>query len=87
MGVIKWLIFCKGSAPHVSTVGKVKCFPTSLGTYAQQIMSLFVLSDMGVGRIFSRGGSRGISQNFSRGAKSGEICFLPLKIEKNNLFC
>ena len=42
---------------------------------------------MGVGRIFSRGGgSRRFSQNFSRGAKSGEICFLSLEIEKNNLF-
>ena len=31
-------------------------------------------------------GSRGFSQNFSRGAKSGKIWFLPLKIEKTNIF-
>ena len=32
---------------------------------------------------FPRGISRGFSQNFFQGrAKSGEICFLPLEIEK-----
>jgi len=41
---------------------------------------------MGNGRIFSRGGSRGFSQNFSRGDKSCEIWFLPLKIEETTFF-
>ena len=44
---------------------------------------------MGAGRIFSRGGggSRGFSQNFfPGGAESGEICFLPLEIEKTTFF-
>ena len=42
---------------------------------------------MGVGRILSRGGCRGYSQNFfSGGAKSSEIWFLLLEIEKNNFF-
>jgi len=44
---------------------------------------------MGVERIFSRGvGSKGFSQNlFHGGAKSGEIWFLPLEIEKPTFFC
>ena len=44
---------------------------------------------MGVGRISSRGGgSEGFSQNFfQKGAKSGEICLLPLEIEKTIFFC
>ena len=44
---------------------------------------------MGVGRIFSRGGgSREFSQKFFQGgAKSGEICFLPLENEKTTFFC
>ena len=29
----------------------------------------------------------GVGRIFSRGAKSGEICFLSLEIEKSNLFC
>jgi len=40
---------------------------------------------MGVGKIFSRGASRGFSQIFFQGGKSGEICFLPLKIEKTTI--
>jgi len=37
---------------------------------------------------FQGGGSRGFSQNFFQGeAKSGEICFLPLEIEKVTFFC
>jgi len=36
---------------------------------------------------FPGGASRGFSQNFfQRGAKSGEICFLPLEIEKQPFF-
>jgi len=43
---------------------------------------------MGFGRIFSRGGgSRGFSQNFFQGwAKSGEIWFSVLEIEKTTFF-
>jgi len=41
---------------------------------------------MGVGKIFSSGGSRGFSQNFSRGDKSYAIWFLPLEIEETNFF-
>ena len=37
---------------------------------------------MGVGRIFSRGATSGFFQKFSRGTKSGEICFLPLETKK-----
>jgi len=41
---------------------------------------------MGVGRIFSRGGPLGnFSKIFPGVAKSGEICFLPLEIEKQPL--
>jgi len=37
---------------------------------------------------FREGGSRGFSQNFFQvGAKSGEIWFLPLEIEKSTFFC
>ena len=40
-----------------------------------------------VGRIFSRGGTVGdFHKIFSRGAKSGEIRFLPLEIEKTSFF-
>jgi len=44
---------------------------------------------MGVVRIFSRGGAIGdFSKIFSRGrANSGEICFLPLEIEKSTFIC
>ena len=42
---------------------------------------------MGVGKIFSRRGTRGFFQNFSRGTKSGEICFFPLKTKKTTFFC
>ena len=36
---------------------------------------------------WSSGGSRGFSQTFHQGqAQSGESCFLPLEIEKNNIF-
>ena len=43
---------------------------------------------MGVGRIFSKGGSsRGFSYKFFQGEpKSGEIWFLPLKIENTTFF-
>ena len=41
---------------------------------------------MGVGRIFSRGATRRFFQNLSRGAKSSEICFFPLKTKKTNFF-
>ena len=41
---------------------------------------------MGVGRIFSRGGTRGFFQNSSREAKSSEICFSPLKTKKTTFF-
>jgi len=37
---------------------------------------------MSVGRTFSKGGARGFFQNFSRDAKSGEICFYPLETKK-----
>jgi len=44
--------------------------------------------DMGVRRIFSRGGTVGVLPKiFSRGAKSGEIRFLPLEIKKTTFFC
>jgi len=37
---------------------------------------------------FFQGGAVGdFPKYFSRGGKSGEICFLPLEIEKKNLFC
>jgi len=43
---------------------------------------------MGVGRIFSRWGTRGFFQNFSRnGAKSGEIWFFPLETKKTTSLC
>jgi len=43
---------------------------------------------MGVGRIFSRRGAVGdFPKMFSRGAKSGEICFSPLEIEKTTFYC
>ena len=42
---------------------------------------------MGVGRIFSRGGTCGFFQNLSMGAKSGEICFFPLETKKTTFFC
>jgi len=43
---------------------------------------------MGVGRILFRGEAVGdFPKNFSRGAKSGEICFLPVKDEKTIFFC
>jgi len=38
-----------------------------------------LFKNMGVGRIFSRGATRGFFQNFSMGAKVGEICFFPLE--------
>ena len=42
---------------------------------------------IGVGRNFSRGATSGFFQNvFIREAKSGEICFLPLKIKKTASF-
>ena len=45
-------------------------------------------TSMGPERIFARGGgSTGFSQHFFQGgAKSGEICFLPLEIEKTTFF-
>jgi len=48
-----------------------------------------MIVSMGVGRIFfRRGGTRGFSQNFFQvGARSGEIWFLPLEIEKQPIFC
>jgi len=36
----------------------------------------------GVGRIFPGGAVGDFPKNFSRGSKSGEICFLPLEIER-----
>jgi len=36
---------------------------------------------------FPGGGSRGFFQNISRGAKSGEIYFFPLKTRKTTFFC
>jgi len=44
-------------------------------------------ASIGVRRIFSKGGgSKGFSQNFFQGAKSGEIWFLPLEIAKKQPF-
>jgi len=40
---------------------------------------------VGVERMFSRGGTSGFSKSFL-GAKSGEICFLPLETEKTAFF-
>jgi len=46
------------------------------------------LTGMGVGRIFSRRGALSyFSEIFPGGAKSGEICFFPLEIEKTAAFC
>jgi len=43
---------------------------------------------MGVGRIFSGGGQKGIFPKvFPGGAKSDEICFLLLEIERTTFFC
>jgi len=43
---------------------------------------------MRVGRVFPGGGAtRRFFQNFSMGAKSGEICFCPLEIKKTTFFC
>ena len=43
--------------------------------------------DMGVGRIVTREGPLGdLSEFFSRGAKSGEIYFFPLKTKKTTFF-
>jgi len=42
---------------------------------------------MGVGRIFSRGAPGDFSKIFPGGAKNGEICFFPLKTEKNTFCC
>ena len=37
---------------------------------------------------FPGGGSKEFSPNFFQGgAKSGEICFLPLEVEKTTFFC
>jgi len=41
---------------------------------------------MGVGKIVSRGGQLGIFPKFFQGAKSGELWFLPLEIEKTTFF-
>jgi len=41
---------------------------------------------MSVGRIFSRGALVDFSQSFSKGAKSSEICFLPLESKKTAFF-
>jgi len=38
---------------------------------------------MGVEKIFSRGPLVNFSKSSSRGARSGEICFLPLETKKN----
>jgi len=42
---------------------------------------------MGVGRIFSGGKVGDFPKIFSRGVKSGEICFLPDEIEKTTFLC
>jgi len=44
------------------------------------------LCAFGVGRNFSRGVTSGFFQKFLRGAKRGEIWFLPLEIKKNSIF-
>jgi len=41
---------------------------------------------MGVGRIFSRRALLDFSKIFLWGAKSGEICFLPLETKKTAFF-
>ena len=41
---------------------------------------------MGVGRIFSRGATRGLFKNFLTGAKTGEICFFQLETKKQPFF-
>jgi len=66
---------------------KMPFFPMLLQLLLQYCWQNYLSSVMGVGRIFSREGSRGFPQIFFQGAKSGEICFLPLEIENNNLFC
>ena len=50
------------------------------------IFALFIPSAMGVGRIFSKGATRGFFQNLSRGAKSGENCCFPLETKKTTFF-
>ena len=42
---------------------------------------------MGVGKILSRGATKGFFQNFCRGDQSGEICFFPLETKKTTFFC
>jgi len=50
-------------------------------------VTLVLVEGMGVRRIFSRGGQEGIFPKFfPGGAKSSEICFLPLEIEKTTIF-
>jgi len=59
-------------------------------TWLMMVQVLFRLSCvefMGVGRIFSKGGTTGIFyQNFSGVAKSGEICFFPIETNKTTFF-
>jgi len=46
------------------------------------------MGDMGVGKIFCRGGALGdFYKIFPRGAESGEICCFPLETKKTTFFC
>jgi len=36
---------------------------------------------------FFQGGQKGVFPKFFQGGQSGEICFLPLEIEKTTFFC
>jgi len=63
-----------------------ECTPSQIKTSIFTCCS--TSSSTGVGGTFSSGASRGFSQRFFQGgAKSGEICFLPLEIEKIIFFC
>jgi len=60
---------------------------TGLMHYAEDFF-LVTLRFTGVGKIFPGGGAlRDFSKIFPGGAKSGEICFFPLKIKKTTFLC
>jgi len=71
--------------PVVTVPSGIDHFSLCLGS--APVVRLNRFTPMGVGRIFSRVGPLGnFFQNFSRGAKSGDIWFLRLEIEKATFF-
>jgi len=81
-----------GSRQHCTPATLIEAFHERFGRTCfleddKACVDIFdILPSMGVGRIFSRGTSRAYFQNFSRGGKSGEICFFPLKTKKTTFF-